>query len=99
MDFSLVAGIVSTTLFAVSNVPMVVKAARTRDLRSYSLGNLALINAANGVHSLYVVSLPVGPICLPHRFYLVASALMLLMFVRFSLHRVRTAQQPDQIRR
>ena len=97
MDFPLLAGIVSTTLFAVSNLPMVLKAARTRDLRSYSLGNLALINAANGVHSLYVFSLPVGPIWLLHGFYLVASALMLVMFLRFHLH--RTTQHPDQIRR
>ena len=99
MDFPLVAGIVSTTLFAVSNLPMVLKAARTRDLRSYSLGNLSLTNAANGVHSLYVFSLPVGPIWLLHGFYLVASALMLLMFIRFHLHRVLPTNQPDQIRR
>ena len=97
MDFPFLAGIVSTTLFAISNLPMVLKAARTRDLRSYSLGNLALINAANGVHSLYVFSLPVGPIWLLHGFYLVASALMLAMFVRF--HLSRTTRQTEQNRR
>ena len=98
MDPPLIAGITSTTLFAVSNLPMVLKAARTRDLRSYSLGNLALINAANGVHSLYVFSLPVGPIWLLHAFYLVASALMLVMFIQFHLHRVLPTHHPDQIR-
>src|SRR5829696_4762034 len=83
MDLPLVAGMVSTVLFGISNLPMVLKAARTKDLGSYSFGSLALINAANGVHSLYVFSLPIGPIWLLHAFYLVASALMLGMFLRF----------------
>ncbi len=99
MDFPIVAGIASTVLFALSNLPMVLKAARTRDLRSYSLGNLALINAANGVHSLYVFSLPVGPIWLLHGFYLVASAVMLAMFLRFHRHGGSSSQQHDQNRR
>ena len=59
------------------------KAARTRDLSSYSLGNLAITNAGNLVHSLYVFSLPAGPIWFLHAFYLVASALMLVWFVRY----------------
>lgn len=83
MDLPFVAGIVSTMLFALSNLPMVLKAARTRDLRSYSLSNLALINAANGIHSLYVLSLPLGPIWLLHGLYLVASAVMLALFLRY----------------
>jgi hypothetical protein len=86
MDLPVIAGIVSTSLFAFSNLPMVLKAARTRDLRSYSLGNLALINGANAVHSLYVFSLPVGPIWLLHGFYVVASAIMLALFLRFGGH-------------
>ena len=95
MDLSIAAGIASTTLFAVSNLPMVLKAARTKDLRSYSLGNLALINAANGIHSLYVFSLPAGPIWLLHGFYLVASAVMLVLFLRFHEQR-RSASQPHE---
>ncbi|MFC0681806.1 hypothetical protein ACFFGH_28575 [Lysobacter korlensis] len=86
MEFPIAAGMLSTALFAASNLPMVLKAARMRDLRSYSLGNLALINAANGVHSLYVFNLPIGPIWLLHGLYLVASAVMLAMFIRFSRH-------------
>ena len=83
MDLAVFAGIVSTGLFAMSYLPMLVKAARTRDLSSYSLGNLATTNLGNLVYSVYVFSLPFGPIWLLHGFYLVASALMLLWFLRF----------------
>jgi hypothetical protein len=83
MDLAVFAGVLSTGLFAMSYLPMLVKAARTRDLSSYSLGNLAITNLGNAVHSLYVFSLPVGPIWFLHSFYLVASALMLIWFVRF----------------
>lgn len=83
MDVAILAGVMSTGLFFMSYLPMLVKAARTRDLSSYSLGNLAITNAGNLVHSVYVFSLPVGPIWFLHAFYLVASALMLVWFVRY----------------
>jgi uncharacterized protein with PQ loop repeat len=83
MDVAIVAGVMSTGLFFMSYLPMLVKAARTRDLSSYSLGNLAITNAGNLVHSVYVFSLPVGPIWFLHAFYLVASALMLVWFMRY----------------
>jgi len=56
------AGIASTVIFVWSVLPMLVKAHRTRDLASYSLGNLLLANVGNAVHSVYVFSLPAGPI-------------------------------------
>ncbi len=74
---------VSTILFATSYLPMLVKALRTKDLDSYSLGYLALSNVANAVDSVYVFSLPLGPIWLLHCFYVVASALLLIWFLRF----------------
>ncbi|TYL53379.1 hypothetical protein [Agromyces mariniharenae] len=83
MDLAVFAGVVSTGLFAMSYLPMLVKAARTKDLSSYSLGNLAITNAGNLVHSVYVFALPFGPIWLLHGFYLVASALMLVWFLRY----------------
>ena len=83
MDLAVFAGVVSTGLFVMSYLPMLRKAARTRDLSSYSLGNLATTNLGNLVYSVYVFSLPFGPIWLLHGFYLVASALMLLWFLRF----------------
>lgn len=86
MNVSVFAGMVSTILFAVSYLPMLGKALRTRDLDSYSLGYLALSNVANAVHCVYVFSLPLGPIWLLHSFYVAASALLLIWFLRF--HRV-----------
>ena len=48
---------------------MLVKAYRTRDLSSYSLGNILLANVGNAVHSVYVFSLPPGPLWVLHSFY------------------------------
>ncbi|WP_342000352.1 hypothetical protein MRBLWH7_001281 [Microbacterium sp. LWH7-1.2] len=79
MDIPLIAGTVSTVVFAVSNLPMLGKALRTRDVSSYSLPSLAMINAANAVYSLYVFSLPVGPIWALHTFYVISCAIMLVL--------------------
>ncbi|WP_460462962.1 hypothetical protein [Arthrobacter pigmenti] len=92
MNLSVIAGSISTLLFAVSIMPMLVKAIRTRDMVSYSFGNLALSNVANAIHSVYVYSLPVGPIWVLHTFYLVAAALMLIWYLRFGRHRPPDAQ-------
>jgi uncharacterized protein with PQ loop repeat len=64
-------------------LPMLVKAVRTRDLASYSLGNLVLSNVANAVHSIYVFNLPAGPIWALHVAYVLASALMLAWWLRY----------------
>ncbi len=93
MDMAVLAGTVSAVLFATANLPMVVKAARTRDLASYSLGNLLLVNAGNVLYTLYVVTLPVGPIWALHAFYLVTMAVMLALFLRFA-RRDATASGP-----
>ena len=79
----MIAGTVSTVLFAGANLPMLLKAIRTRDLSSYSLGNLAIGNVANVIHSVYVVSLPIGPIWALHGFYLVSMGAMLALYVRY----------------
>ncbi|MDR7113259.1 uncharacterized protein with PQ loop repeat [Microbacterium trichothecenolyticum] len=81
MDVPLIAGTVATVAFAVSNLPMLGKALRTRDVSSYSVSSLGMINAANVVYSLYVFSLPVGPIWALHTFYLVSCAIMLVLCV------------------
>lgn len=79
MDIPLIAGTVSTVVFAISNLPMLRKALRTRDVSSYSLSSIAMINAANAAYSLYVFSLPFGPIWGLHTFYLVSCAIMLVL--------------------
>ncbi|WP_247828160.1 hypothetical protein [Arthrobacter antioxidans] len=84
MNLPVIAGTISTVLFALSTLPMLLKAVRTRNMESYSLGHMALSNVANIVHSVYVFSLPPGPIWMLHAFYGVASALMLVWYLRFS---------------
>ena len=65
---AILAGSVSTVLFAASTLPMLIKAARTRELNSYSRGNLVLANVGNAVHTIYVLQLPPGPIWALHTF-------------------------------
>ncbi len=85
MDINLpvLAGTISTALFMVSTFPMLIKAFRSKDLRSYSFGNMLLANTGNAVHSLYVYSLPPGPIWWLHTFHLVTTGLMLTWYVRY----------------
>ncbi len=82
MDVPLVAGTIATLVFAISNLPMLRKALRTRDVSSYSLLSLAMINGANAVYSLYVFTLPFGPIWGLHTFYVVSCAIMLALCLR-----------------
>jgi uncharacterized protein with PQ loop repeat len=102
MDASLplIAGSVSTTIFAISTLPMLLKAAHSKDLTSYSLGNIVLSNVGNAVHSIYVFSLPFGPVWVLHSFYLATTALMLIWYVRYSPGRMAPAQNypPDGVR-
>jgi uncharacterized protein with PQ loop repeat len=79
-----VAGAISTAVFALSALPMLVKAARTKDMTSYSLGNIVLSNVGNVVHSIYVFHLPAGPVWVLHSFYLVSTGLMLLWYLRYA---------------
>lgn len=87
------AGIVSTAIFASSTFPMLAKALRTRDLRSYSLGNLALANVGNAVHSFYVFTLPPGPLWALHSFHLGSTVFMLVWYLRFEYVRHRETSQ------
>jgi hypothetical protein len=85
ISLPVLAGAASTVIFAISTLPMLVKAYRSRDLSSYSLGNIGMANIGNAVHSVYVFSLPPGPIWALHGFYLVSSGLMLGWYLRFGL--------------
>ena len=100
MDLAVFAGVLSTGLFAMSYLPMLVKAARTRDLSSYSFGNLAITNAGNALYSIYVFSLPAGPIWFLHGFYLVSTSMMLVWFLRYGgqLHEpTHAAAHPEPV--
>jgi uncharacterized protein with PQ loop repeat len=78
-----IAGVISTVLFASSTLPMVLKAYRTKDLKSYSLGYLLLSNVGNVFYSIYVFDMPPGPIWLLHTFYLFTTGLMLVWYLRY----------------
>ena len=84
-----VAGTIATVIFAAGTLPMVVKAARTKDLRSYSGSHIVLSNVGNAVHSVYVFSLPAGPIWALHGFYLTTTAIMLVWYLRYATPRSR----------
>lgn len=96
MTLPIIAGSMSTVIFVVSYLPMLVKAVRTRDLSSYSLGSMMLANAGNVIHSIYVFNLPPGPLWALHSFYLVTTALMLLWYVRYT-HRHKAEQNHAEV--
>jgi hypothetical protein len=91
----LLAGSASTVLFMASTLPMLVKAVRTKDLGSYSAGNLVLANVGNLVHAIYVFSLPPGPIWALHTFYLVTSFAMLAMWLGYRRRRCDGQRRND----
>ena len=78
-----IAGFISTTLFALGTLPMLTKAFRTRDLASYSLGNLLLSNVGNLIYAIYVFQLPPGPVWVLYIYNLVSTGLMLVWYLRY----------------
>jgi hypothetical protein len=95
------AGSVSTAIFIASTLPMLVKAGRSKDLASYSLGNILLANIGNLTYAVYVFSLPLGPVWALHGFHLGATGLMLFWYVRHAGRHRRPARaytnRPDGI--
>ncbi len=83
MNLPTLAGVISTALFAVGTWPMLAKAFRTRNLASYSLGNIALSNVGNLIYSLYVFNLPPGPVWFLHSYNLLATGLMLIWYLKY----------------
>ncbi len=88
------AGTLATMVFALSTLPMLGKAVRSRDLTSYGRGNLVLANVGNTLYSVYVFQLPLGPIWFLHGFYLLTSGLMLFWSRRFAPRSAPTYPQP-----
>ena len=84
MNTATIAGAASTLMFAGSTLPMVVRAARTRDLSSYSQSHLFMTNAGNAVHTLYIASLPPGPVWLLHGMYSAVAVFMLAAHRRWA---------------
>ncbi len=97
MSVAMAAGTVSSVIFATGNLPMLVKARRTRDLSSYSLTYLVLNNAGNLLYCLYVYELPPGPIWAMQSFYLLSMGLLLRWYLRFT-HRPRPRRAQPRYR-
>ncbi len=83
MEFSIIAGTISSSIFALSNIPMLLKAIRTRSLRSYSFVYILMNNAANLIHWIYISALPPGPLWFLHSFYTISALLMLVWYLRY----------------
>ncbi len=83
------AGFISTALFTLGTLPMLAKAFRTKNLASYSLGNILMSNVGNVLYSIYVFKLPPGPIWFLHSYNLLSTGLMLIWYLRYEgrLHR------------
>lgn len=95
--FRVAAGSISSLLFMASALPMLFKAWKTRDLRSYSPANLLIANVGNLIYWFYVSGLPEGPVWLVHAFSTLTAFLMLVWYIRYrgSLHGEQpTARDP-----
>jgi len=82
-SLQVLAGFVSSMIFISSNLPMLFKAFKTKNLSSYRLGHLVLGNLGITVYWLYVMSLPIGPAWLLQGFFSIANALMLFCYLRY----------------
>ena len=87
---AMIAGFGSSLIFILSNFPMVAKAVRTRNLASYSLGQILLANVGNLLYWLYVAGLPLGPIWFLHGFNTAVALLMLSLYLCFEAKAGRT---------
>jgi len=81
------AGIVSSTIFSIANIPMLVKIYKTKDVESYSLAYLMFCNVGNIVHWIYILSLPLGPIWMLHTFSTITSFFMLYCYCKYKKRR------------
>lgn len=82
-DFALFAGSAAAAIFMISQLPMVIKACRTKNLSSYSFANIGLANVGNVLYAVYVFQVPLGPVWAVHGFNLTTSGVMLTMYLRY----------------
>lgn len=91
----IIAGSISSLIFATGTLNMLIKAWRTKDVHSYSVVQLILNNVGNVVHWLYISSLPFGPIWFLHGFFTLSTAMMLLWYWMYH-YRPKTAKRITQ---
>ena len=81
--FALFAGSAAAAIFMISQLPMLIKACRTKNLTSYSFANIGLANLGNMLYAVYVCQVPIGPVWAIHGFNLTTSGLMLFWYLRY----------------
>lgn len=94
MPWSAIAGTLAAALFVAAQLPMLIKAARSRDLRSYSGANLVIANCGNALQTVYILTLPWGPIWAIHLFNTATTALMLRWWWRSARATRQEQRQP-----
>ena len=82
-EFALFAGSAAAAIFMISQLPMLIKAYRTKDLTSYSFANMGLANLGNVLYAVYVLQVPVGPVWAIHGFNVTTSGLMMILYLRY----------------
>ena len=85
-NMQIMAGMLSSIIFMTGSVPMIVKAYRSKNLKSYSFMHLVMGNIGNWVHWIYVSSLPFGPVWVLHAFFTLSATLMLIGYLRYEAH-------------
>jgi uncharacterized protein with PQ loop repeat len=88
----LMAGSISSLFFISSNLPMLWKVFKTKNLRSYSFSHILLNNVGDIIYWLYISSLPIGPIWVMHTFYTITSILMLVGYIRYEYLKPSTGE-------
>jgi uncharacterized protein with PQ loop repeat len=84
-QIQIIAGSVSTLMFVSSNFPMLYKAYKTKDMKSYNLGNMAMSNLANLIYWVYVSSLPFGPVWFLHGFNTLVTLMMFVWYWQYEV--------------
>ncbi len=82
-NLQIASGSIAGLIFSAGSLNMLIKAWQTKDLRSYSLGQLVLNNVGNLFYWFYVISLPFGPIYFMHGFFTLVSALMVIWYFAY----------------
>ncbi len=80
-----IAGFIATALLAIGTIPMLEKAISTKNLASYSLGNILISNVGNVIYSIYVFKLPIGPVWFLHGYNMVTTGLMLSWYMHYEI--------------
>jgi uncharacterized protein with PQ loop repeat len=96
LSVQVMAGFTSSMIFVAGNMPMLYKVMKTKDMRSYSLGQIILGNVGNSVYWLYVRSLPMGPVWFLQAFFSSVSAIMLFSYLYFEKNWFRVKRRAPQ---